>query len=106
MFETNAARGAAVTWRVTSPRGADMEVHLARDASISTVRLEENITLGQSVVRYALFGADTGAWRELTRGSTIGYAKLDRFAPTTVRKLKLVIEDALDVPEPIGLAAY
>ncbi len=106
MFATNAGRGAAVTWRVTGPRSAEAELHFGREADISTVRLEENITLGQFVVRYTLYGADNGPWRELSRGSTIGYAKLDRFAPARVRKLRLVIEDALEAPEPIGIAAY
>jgi hypothetical protein len=36
-------------------------------------------------------------------GTTIGYARLQRFAPTKVRRLKLVIEDALDVPERVSL---
>ena len=107
MFLANAGRGAAVAWRVTGPRSAEAEMHFGRETAVSIVRLEENIAVGQTVVRYALYGADNGgAWRELARGSTIGYAKLDRFPSTRVSRLKLVIEDAIEAPDQIGIAAY
>ncbi len=63
---------------------------LAREASISTVRLEENIEQGQSVRSFVLsaIGAD-GQSEEIVRGSTIGYARLERFAPRVVKQVRL-----------------
>jgi alpha-L-fucosidase len=76
---------------------------LARPETVSAARMEEDITKGQAVARYSLLGADDGDWRALVTGTTIGYARLQRFAPMKVRRLKLVIEDAIDVPERVSL---
>jgi alpha-L-fucosidase len=65
--------------------------------------MEEDITKGQLVARYSLLGADGAAWQPLLTGTTIGYARLQRFAPMKVRRLKLMIEDAVDVPEQVSL---
>jgi len=55
------------------------------------------------VSRYTLYSAGTGDWGVLSRGTTIGYAKMDRFAPTVMRRLRLVIEDAVATPEPVTI---
>jgi alpha-L-fucosidase len=101
--DPNVSTGAESSWKVTGARTAELEMTLARPATVSAARMEEDITKGQLVARYSLLGADGGAWKTLLAGTTIGYARLQRFAPTQVRRLKLVIEDAIDVPEPVSL---
>jgi alpha-L-fucosidase len=58
------------------------------------------------VARYVLEGSDGGAWRVLSRGTTIGFRKLDRFEPVAVRRVRLRIEDAVAPPRPVGLRLY
>jgi alpha-L-fucosidase len=101
--EPNVSTGAESNWRVTGARTAELEMTLARPETVSAARMEEDITKGQAVARYSLLGADDGDWRALVTGTTIGYARLQRFAPMKVRRLKLVIEDAIDVPERVSL---
>ena len=72
----------------------------------SIVRFEEPIERGQTIARYTLLGSDSGEWRELSRGTTIGYARLDRFEPATIRRLRVVIEDTVAPPERIGIKLY
>ena len=76
---------------------------LGRTVTASMVRLAENIVNGQSVSRYTLYSTITGDWSVLSRGGTIGYAKVDRFAPTAMRRLRLMIEDAIAPPEPVTI---
>lgn len=45
-------------------------------------------------------------WQVLSHGSTIGYAKLDRFEPVTVRRVRLAIEDAAGMPQGIAVKLY
>ncbi len=71
------------------------ELDLGPTVSVGIVRLEEDIARGQLVARYAVQGTVEGTWRELARGSTVGYRKLDRFEPVLVRKVRLVVEDAV-----------
>ena len=47
-----------------------------------------------------------GAWRELVRGMTIGYRRLDRFEPGPVRRLRVHIEDAAAPPRAIRIGLY
>ncbi len=55
---------------------------------------------------WVLEGDDGTRWRVLSRGTTIGYRKLDRLAPVPVRRLRLTVEDAVDVPHPVRIGVY
>jgi len=106
MLEHDVARGAERK-RVPINGAADsVEVDFGRTVSISLARLEEDIARGQSVARYTLYGTTDSGWRELSRGSTIGYTKLDRFARTAVRRVRLSIEDSVGQPGDIILRLY
>jgi alpha-L-fucosidase len=100
---TGHSADARTTWKPTGERTAEAIVDLGRTVSASMVRLAENIANGQSVARYTLYSATTGDWSVLSRGGTIGYAKVDRFAPTSMRRLRLVIEDAVATLDPVTI---
>ena len=104
--DSSVTEQAQATWRVTGARTAEVIVDLGRSATVSAYRLEEQIALGQTVSRWSLFGADGEDWRVLSRGTTIGYARMDTIAATSVRRVKLVIDDAVDTPQPIGVGLY
>jgi alpha-L-fucosidase len=106
MFAHDLAATARRTWRTSGPRSAELELDLGKAIPVSIARLQEEIAHGQSVAKYTLYGASDDAWRVLSRGTTIGYTKLDRFAPTPVRRIKVVIDDAMATPEPITLGVY
>ncbi|MDQ2664949.1 MAG: alpha-L-fucosidase, partial [Gemmatimonadota bacterium] len=100
---TGNSADARASFTPTGYRTAEAVVDLGHTVSASMVRLAENIANGQSVARYTLYSATTGDWRILSRGGTIGYAKVDRFAPTSMRRLRLVIEDAVAPLDPVTL---
>jgi alpha-L-fucosidase len=106
VFEHDIARGAPRTSSAIGAGPADVELDLGRPVTIGVARLEEDIARGQSVARYTLYGAINRDWQVLSRGSTIGYAKLDRFAPATVRHVRLAIEDTAGTPEGIAVKLY
>jgi alpha-L-fucosidase len=107
MFATDLAARSRPSWRVTGARTAESTVDLGRPMPVGIVRLSENIERGQVVAAYRVEGAgDDGTWRPVSRGTTIGYAKLDRFSPTTVRQLRVTIEDAVAEPEPIVVKVF
>jgi len=107
LFARDATAGASRAWRITGPRSAELVVDLGRAVPVTIVRLSEPIAQGQRVARYSLAGAGSdGRWTTLARGTTIGHAKLDRVPPTSVRRLRVTIEDAVAAPERIGLAAF
>jgi hypothetical protein len=58
------------------------------------------------VAKYTVYGAADDAWRVLSRGTTIGYTKLDRFTPSPVRRVKVAVDDAIVAAEPITVRLY
>lgn len=60
-----------------------------REISIGAVRLGEDIAQGQSVQSFVLSAMANGQMAEVVRGTTIGYARLERFAPRAVSAVRL-----------------
>lgn len=100
---TGFGHGARAHWTITGARTARLDVTLARAEHVSMVRLAEDIARGQSVARYTLEASNGGAWSEIASGTTIGHAKIDRFQPTMVRRLRLRIEDSVATPHRVSL---
>jgi alpha-L-fucosidase len=106
MFATDLAARATSVARKTGERTSEVEVDLGAPVTAGIARFEENIEQGQAVARYTFMGEADGQWRVLSRGTTIGYARLDRFAPTVVRRVRLVVEDAIAEPGPIRVRLF
>jgi alpha-L-fucosidase len=106
LFATDLAARKRVVWRRTGAHTATAEVDLGQAASIATLRLEEDIEHGQTIARHTIQGSDGGDWRELARGTTIGYARIERIAPASIRRIRVVIDDAVDEPQPIAIRAF
>ena len=115
LHETDVARLAGMRDRLASLFGNDLAADRTRNANaqdatatidvslgdpvtIAAVRLGEDIATGQVVERYSVAGYSGGEWHPLCRGTTIGYARIDRFAPIAVTKVRVSIESALDTP--------
>jgi alpha-L-fucosidase len=106
LFEDDLATRPRSSWKRASSTGYEAELDLGRTVTVGVARLEEQITQGQVVARYTLLGSDGGEWRTLSSGTTIGHARLDRFPPTPVRRVRLVVDQALAAPEPITIRLF
>ena len=105
LFGEELARGANVTWPRTVT-GEVGEVVLGRPAPVGLIELTEAIAKGQVVAKYVVEGFDGMNWRQLSRGTTIGYKKLDQFAPVTVQRVRLTVEESLAPPVNVALRLY
>lgn len=91
---------------MTGNRSAVIELDLGRPYAIPEVRLAEDIGAhGQIVSRYVLEGFRDRRWHVLSRGTTIGYAKIDRFPTNVVTRLRLVF-DTIATPERVSISAF
>jgi alpha-L-fucosidase len=107
LFAENFAAGQRVRYSRTGIHRLVAEIDLDRTVNAGLLRLEEQIGQGQRVAQYVVHGfSDNGDWRELTRGTTIGHCKLDRFSPTPLRRLRVTILDALAAPLPLRVGIY
>jgi alpha-L-fucosidase len=105
-FADDLAADRRISWRATSAHRAIAEIDFGRIVNAGIVRLEEDTAQGQRVARYRVLGNSDGAWQELVCGTTIGYRKLDRLTPVALRKLRVVIEDAIAPPLPLLIGVY
>jgi alpha-L-fucosidase len=105
-FAEDLTRGNRVDWQRTGARTAVAEVALNRSMGAGLLRLEENIAVGQAVARYRVEGQDDYAWRKIARGTTIGYAKIDRLEPPPFHRIRVTIEEAVAPPQPIRIRVY
>jgi alpha-L-fucosidase len=106
MVAIDIAAGAEIMWQPRGERQATVELDLREPRTIAVADLAEDVTQGQVVARYALEGQHDGAWQTLSEGTTIGFRKLDRFDPISVRRVRLTIADAVDAPRPVRIGLY
>ena len=88
-----------------NPRGG-VELDLPRPVAFDVACLQEAIEHGQCVERYRLEASAGGGWQTVTRGTTIGHKKLDRFPAVTATRVRLTVESALDTIRISALRLY
>jgi alpha-L-fucosidase len=54
--------------------------------------------VGQRIEKFRLEAWEGGAWKEITRGTTVGYKRLLRFPAVTASKVRVVIEESRTSP--------
>jgi len=107
-FDVDLANGLQRVWRITGPHSATIDIQFPQPVHATVARLEEDITRGQIVARYALYGARDirRASTLLAHGTTIGYMKLHQIGGAEMAAFRLVIEDAIDSPLPVKVTLF
>lgn len=82
------------------------DVSAGRPRIVSIADLREDIARGQAVARYRLEGRVAGRWRVLSRGTTLGYRKIDTFDPAPVSAVRLEIEETVGEPVPVRIGLH
>lgn len=76
---------------------AELEVDLGEPVTFNRGMIQEHIAMGQRVCDYSIEIWDE-SWKEIAKGTTIGYKKLDRFPDVTASKIRLVIHKSRACP--------
>jgi alpha-L-fucosidase len=107
LFADDVTSGRQPYWDTNGPHGPTLTVEFGRDVSVGIADLREDITHGQLVSSYVVEARQgaTGQWQALSRGTTIGHRKLDRFSATTIREVRVVV-DALETPAGLTLHLF
>ena len=85
----------------TTQEGVDsavLEVRLARTLVFNRALLKENIAVGQRIEVFRIEAWAAGQWKEITRGTTIGYKRLLRFPTVRSSTVRIVIEKSRTNP--------
>ncbi len=76
---------------------ASLEIDLGGPVTFNRSMIQEHIASGQRVFEYSIDIWD-GGWKEIVRGTTIGYKRLNRFSNVTTAKVRLVIHNSRACP--------
>jgi alpha-L-fucosidase len=71
------------------PGTGEVELNFKESVSFSVLALQENIRFGQRVESFILEQQVNGGWKEIVRGTTVGYKRLVRFPLVTTARLRL-----------------
>ncbi len=77
---------------------ATLHFQLDNQVTFNCMVLQEYIPLGQRIADFSIEIPDGKGWKEVAKGSTIGYKKIVRFDPCTADKIRLNIKSALASP--------
>ena len=93
-FGNNLAKNAAIV-----KNDSMILLELPKPVTFDRVMLQENFRNGQRVESFVLETRDGNAWKEIARGTTIGYKRLLRFDPVRSGNVRLHITSSRDIPE-------
>lgn len=106
-FAPGRRRHGNLGWQATGEGSGVAQLLLDQPGRVEVIDLREEIATGQRVARHVVDGLGLdGRWRELARGTTIGYRRLHRVDAVEVRALRVRLEETLDVPLPVVLNAW
>ena len=95
--------------KVVSRSGNTLEVQLEMRSPVQfdRVLLQEPIQEGQRISRFRVETEDeSGAWKELARGTTVGYKRILRIPEITAGRVRVVVEEALFPPSLARVSLY
>lgn len=73
---------------------AVIELQLKGEQTFDVLMLQENISVGQRIEKFAFEYWKDGQWHKATEGTTVGYKRLLRLEPVTAGKVRLRIESS------------
>lgn len=110
IFDTNlvarasSSIGAKALQKLTDPSDATdvsltsvtgmVSLNFKNPVSFSVLALQENIRFGQRVEAFILEHEVDGQWKEIIRGTTVGYKRLVRFPMVTATKVRLRLPES------------
>jgi alpha-L-fucosidase len=86
-------------WAVDdSVRQCWIEMDFAQEKDFNLVVLREPVAMGQRIEAYHLDVFKENGWQTISKGTTIGNKKIDRFTPVKTGRMRLVIDKARACP--------
>jgi alpha-L-fucosidase len=89
-----------------SVRGASLEIDLGTPVVFDRILIQEPIQFGQRISEFGIEGKIGGEWKELAKGTTIGYKRILRISPVQADKIRLIIKNATNTPAISNFGLY
>ena len=83
-----------------------VEIDLGAPHTFNIICLQEQIRLGQRVVKHSIQILEGTTWRTIVSGTTIGHKRLHGIAPATAQRVRLSIDESLACPTILRVSLY
>ena len=104
VFASNKVVNGRKYWNATF--GSEKVYSLKPNAEINVVMLQEDITKGQRVEAFTVEALTDNGWKEVGKGTTIGYKRMLRFPAVKASKLRVKIDECRLTASISQVAAY
>ncbi len=85
---------------------ASLTIDLGKPLTFNRFLVQENIRLGQRVKSFTIEALADGKWKEVARGTTIGYRRILRFRSVCASQLRFTITASKSCPVISGIGIY
>ena len=103
-FDNEKLTNGDLEWKAAA--GTSREFNVTPGEPINTLLLQENIRKGQRVEEFTVEAWINDQWKELAKGTTIGYKRLLRFEDVSTTKLRLTVSKTRDIANISKVGAY
>lgn len=79
---------------------------LDRETTVDHCILQENIRKGERVRKYRVEAKVNGQWKTVCEGESVGHKRIQQFAPVKTKFLRLVVSEAVDLPDFLNFSVY
>ncbi|MEI6789066.1 MAG: alpha-L-fucosidase [bacterium] len=79
--------------------GDSVELDLGQTTEIDHVIVQEDLSLGQRILKHKIEGLVAGTWKELAAGENLGSKRIYKIAPIIVTKVRVVVTERLATPQ-------
>jgi alpha-L-fucosidase len=93
-------------WQRPTGEKTTVEIDLGSERRITIADLREDIMRGQWISQYAIEAQRDNDWQSIAHGTTIGYRRLDRFAPVTARRVRVTVTGAPNAARDLRVALF
>ncbi len=83
-----------------------LTIDMDKRQEVNLVLIQEHIALGQRVKAFKVEVLLDGNWKEVARGTTIGYKRILHFSPVKTDKIRVTIQDAKACPVLNNIEVY
>ncbi|GDY13635.1 hypothetical protein LBMAG53_25130 [Planctomycetota bacterium] len=79
--------------------GDSVELDLGQTSEIDHVIVQEDLSLGQRILKHRIEGFVAGTWKELAASENLGTKRIYKIAPIIVSKVRVVVTERLATPQ-------
>ena len=90
----------------TSGTGNELVLELNSSKLPSYIVIQEDIKMGERVLKYRILGLSGNTWQLLSEGSSIGHKRIEKIKEGKFSAIKLIIDESNGNPQIKNLACY